>query len=71
MENAFRFSSGARGIKDEKRVLAIEAFGFMFRGDLGGFIMPPEVASTFHFDRTDLGAKTLVHDDGFDGFVFF
>ena len=48
-------------------MLAIEGFGGVLAGDLGGFFVPPNIAALFH---GDLVTNALMNDDGFDVFIF-
>ena len=45
MENTLRLSSGARGIENKERVLAVEKLSLMSGGNLGRLIMPPDVSA--------------------------
>ena len=67
VKDSLGFSCRSGGVENEKRVLAVESFGFMLCGNLGCFVVPVNIAPALHGDFVP---DALMNNDGIDRFVF-
>ena len=63
VQNSFRFSGRAAGVKNVKRMLGIECHRLAIRIDVFQLAMPPNVAAFFHVNFI---ARSPENDDTFD-----
>ena len=61
VQHALGLAGRARGVKNEQRVFRVHRFGRAVGGDLGRFLVIPDVAAVFH---RHLAAGALDHDHG-------
>src|SRR5258708_28486903 len=59
MQDALRFAGRAAGVQDEKRMFAVERFGWAIRRRFGHEFVPPQITARFHVHRL----VTAVEDD--------